>query len=1331
MKAKEKLSNLIKEAIEGNPEALNNENMKIMRNIEQHNFEYKGIKNEQDSILLLYKLANCIKEMKGTNLKNIFYSVDSEIQYLQQIEAIMSKGKFVGRFEWIDSELVKGVQNGSWIIIKNANACSPSVLDRINPLLDEDNELIINEAGIIGNSFRVVKRHPHFRIFFVYDYKLGELSRSLRNRCIEICFSEVDSKIDWSIEPIKDLKLSQGNNAEKWTYINSLQKSIKFSREYAKHCIQLLKSIGIKSYRICIAMIAMHHCIWEIGEKKLQETMSIRQLISWGKLCSKMATLTSNYKKAWIKSCKLAYFQNFYGVSKEKFNSLVSDLWPIKSNIVLNGWQNMPVDTLEFMFSSHMNYHNIELILALPLSYWLNYHTFFLNIVEYALREISNAEQTTDDTLSQGNATIIQRKRLQAEISDDHMNDLFVKNPYYRTLFFEKLHISPELLKLMVLKLLPYAEYDGKGMIKDYKYIQKFIGLFASDNNKEIRSLTSYNSSIMQIITSSDINCWLDINKSRIDQNSYFAKKLTKLRRISQHAFIQNIDLKEENIQTVKDIIYLIDFALSRTLESTSNVGLSIFPCIDRLRKLLPLIWNYANDVKANRLINKIYEKSLASCSIEKEMLNAPKNETLAKLIKIYRIDELLPKAEYLYKSLQKFLRIVSPYIAIIGQRQEIRNCTLLYSQGLNDLVNTFIKQYEQIQALESENQNLQIDLELTLKTLEAQYSIQNNNKAVTHICIDISDLDIEDNDEEDAEGNPVKQTTANITIIEKIEDIKILKSQHLINFGMILKDYQALSLFFELISNNTQKNAMDKNLTKRYIKRKTTIIPQIFSNLTKDSLTTTDKLWTYSTILLNKVLLSEYILMVQRKTFPGKSLNKQELMINYLYSEFSKTMKLCEMSYKMDYILHLKNYCSKQYSKKDSNQQFKKVLLFVIQTISSTSNDSSLNLFYEDIMKLLNSSIQAKGIYEQKGDIFENALLKLKDLIKFTEKWKVIKVYQELLDGINKLIQDIISEFEQNNKTRLLSDVERIEKLSQIFLYALCGKIVLISGYPAINIGKQMRLPIYIEEIQYALQQIYEEILYQTWFYESKTQNYKSTSSNPLILNLHEILSKKESKLKKYKSQYRYRDISQLGSLYSLISSLSAKATSNAGLIEALQNLLGKSNKAELIVIQENIRQGLLKILTNYVDCNQDMLIFYIIGLATLLKTYRMIEANSLNPRKKNVDYLEAVKIIKSGEIIYDLTTKKIKVTPTLDIYESREFATDDRLSKYSINYMELLEQMKKRGKNKLKRIIFARYMANLAEQYLAIGVEEGGQIIYKYKGQSLSDRIVNSLYY
>ena len=40
-------------------------------------------------------------------------------------------------FQWRDSLLLRAIERGDWVILKNCHLCSAAVLDRLNPLLEE------------------------------------------------------------------------------------------------------------------------------------------------------------------------------------------------------------------------------------------------------------------------------------------------------------------------------------------------------------------------------------------------------------------------------------------------------------------------------------------------------------------------------------------------------------------------------------------------------------------------------------------------------------------------------------------------------------------------------------------------------------------------------------------------------------------------------------------------------------------------------------------------------------------------------------------------------------------------------------------------------------------------------------------------------------------------------------------------------------------------------------------------------------------------------------------------------------------------------------------
>lgn len=107
----------------------------------------------------------------------------------QSLWSIMNQSdKMKVGFEWTEGVLTRAVQNGHWVVLDNANLCNPSVLDRLNSLTEPNGTLILNEQRTEDGLARIITPHPNFRLFLTMDPRHGELSRAMRNRCVEICF---------------------------------------------------------------------------------------------------------------------------------------------------------------------------------------------------------------------------------------------------------------------------------------------------------------------------------------------------------------------------------------------------------------------------------------------------------------------------------------------------------------------------------------------------------------------------------------------------------------------------------------------------------------------------------------------------------------------------------------------------------------------------------------------------------------------------------------------------------------------------------------------------------------------------------------------------------------------------------------------------------------------------------------------------------------------------------------------------------------------------------------------------------------------------------------
>jgi midasin len=75
----------------------------------------------------------------------------------------------MGKFEWMDGTLTKCITDGTWVILRDANLCNPSVLDRLNSLFEPGGNVALNECGSLDHGTRVVSPHKHFRMFITYN----------------------------------------------------------------------------------------------------------------------------------------------------------------------------------------------------------------------------------------------------------------------------------------------------------------------------------------------------------------------------------------------------------------------------------------------------------------------------------------------------------------------------------------------------------------------------------------------------------------------------------------------------------------------------------------------------------------------------------------------------------------------------------------------------------------------------------------------------------------------------------------------------------------------------------------------------------------------------------------------------------------------------------------------------------------------------------------------------------------------------------------------------------------------------------------------------------
>ncbi|XP_021720497.1 midasin-like [Chenopodium quinoa] len=108
------------------------------------------------------------------------------LQRVQKLQEIQKGRPVSAKFEWAAGLLIKAIENGEWIVLEDANLCNPTVLDRINSLVESEGSITVNECGNVDGKPLELSPHPNFRMFFTINPSQGDVSRAMRNRGIEI-----------------------------------------------------------------------------------------------------------------------------------------------------------------------------------------------------------------------------------------------------------------------------------------------------------------------------------------------------------------------------------------------------------------------------------------------------------------------------------------------------------------------------------------------------------------------------------------------------------------------------------------------------------------------------------------------------------------------------------------------------------------------------------------------------------------------------------------------------------------------------------------------------------------------------------------------------------------------------------------------------------------------------------------------------------------------------------------------------------------------------------------------------------------------------------------
>nr|GEU87507.1 midasin isoform X1 [Tanacetum cinerariifolium] len=145
-----------------------------------------------DSLPLLVKIIENLQ----LDIENDCEGLDKLMKTVRKLQDDQRKLIYPAKFEWVTGMLIKAIENGEWIVLENANLCNPTVLDRINSLVEQSGSITVNECGTVEGKPMVLRPHPEFRMFLTVNPTYGEVSRAMRNRGVEIYLTNSENELE-------------------------------------------------------------------------------------------------------------------------------------------------------------------------------------------------------------------------------------------------------------------------------------------------------------------------------------------------------------------------------------------------------------------------------------------------------------------------------------------------------------------------------------------------------------------------------------------------------------------------------------------------------------------------------------------------------------------------------------------------------------------------------------------------------------------------------------------------------------------------------------------------------------------------------------------------------------------------------------------------------------------------------------------------------------------------------------------------------------------------------------------------------------------------------
>ena len=213
-------------------------------------------------------LASMVEEnIALSDFKTRVNIIDETVQAQTHEQKSVHKQQDSGHFVWRDGILVEALLKGYWLLLENVNLCPSSVLDRLNSVTERDGFLLLSESGTqdgdnTNHTHRIIKPHKNFRIFFTMNATNGEISRAMRNRCVEI--SLLDSTMQNSLHPSCNLPNIPSHDLP---IVSSI-----FSKAQIVDFLSIMRSARIRSIELASAIMETY------ANERLQSSASFEDL---------------------------------------------------------------------------------------------------------------------------------------------------------------------------------------------------------------------------------------------------------------------------------------------------------------------------------------------------------------------------------------------------------------------------------------------------------------------------------------------------------------------------------------------------------------------------------------------------------------------------------------------------------------------------------------------------------------------------------------------------------------------------------------------------------------------------------------------------------------------------------------------------------------------------------------------------------------------------------------------------------------------------------------------------------------------------------------------